>query len=97
MSSDLTIGSNTERLGFYITKRFKIEFEKNWNFKKYPHTARLKPNPLNPIEKIPFVSQKDFFTTIFRAIFITGKFDYNFFMERNNPDHPDFPEELENE
>lgn len=93
MASNVMRGSRTSHFSFYTTQRFKEKLNQNWDIKNNPKTARLKRNPKNPREKIPFESQRDFVETIMRAVFLMGKFEFDFFMERNNPDHPDFPDE----
>ena len=91
-SFNLTHGVKSASVRFFVTKQFKDILDRNWDIKKYPKTARLKRNPKNPSEKIPFNSRSDFVQTILRAVFISGRFDFDFFMERNNPDHPNFKE-----
>ncbi len=93
MRSKLLIGSRTARVDFYVTERFKDELLKNWDFIKYPHIARLKRDQKDPSKKVPFRSERDFIETILRTAFVTGRFDFDFWMERNNPDHPDFLDE----
>ncbi len=85
-SSDLKIGNKTARFQFYTSKRFKQIFLQQLAW-------RLKRDSANPSKKIPFKNQNDFFETNFKAIFLMSKFDYNFWMMRHNPYHPDFPEE----
>lgn len=86
MVSNLKIGNKTARFQFYTSKRFKELFMQHLKI-------RLKRDPLDPTKKIPFESQNDFFETNFKALFLMTKFDYDFWMMRHNPEHPDYPEE----
>lgn len=91
---NLLIGAKTASVRFYATQRFKDRLKREWDFREFPDTARLKRDPKDPRKLIPFKSERDFLETILRTVFLTGRFDFDFWMERNNPDHPDFPEEV---
>lgn len=92
--SRLMVGKKTASIRYFVTERFKVLLRKNWDFLNFPTMARMKRSFKNPKLKVPFDSESDFVTTNLRAIFLMRKFDYDFHMERNNPDHPDFPEVL---
>jgi hypothetical protein len=92
MVSKLFIGSKSARLQAHVTQNFKQRLIQEWNFKEFPQMAIRKIDPKNVTKKIPFDSETDFMLTLFRSFFCASKFDKEFWLERNNPDHPEFPE-----
>lgn len=86
------LGCKSHPYKIYATPNFDKVFQRNWDFKRFPKLARLKRDPENPLKKIPFRSANDFWITIMRKELGKGRFDFDFDMERNNPDHPDFKE-----
>ena len=52
----------------------------------------MKRDSFNPKMLVPFKSEADFVTTILRKEFGKSEFKFNWDMELNNPDHPDFAE-----
>ena len=86
MGGNINIGNKTARLHFFTTKRFKSVYEDH--VKK-----RQKRNPDDPTELINYKNSTDFFVSNMKALFLMPKLNYNYFMMKYNPDHPDFPKE----
>lgn len=84
-NSDLMCGKKIVPITLYVSVKFYEVLERNWNFKKFPLTARLKPC-LKTKTSVPFKDKTDFITTILRKEFLKSKIKFNWDMEVNNPD-----------
>ncbi len=76
----------------HMTRRLRDAVEEDWNFKKFPLRARKKVDSSNPKLRVFFPSFNDYVVHLLRVNHLKGKYDFDFDMQRNNPDHPDFPE-----
>lgn len=86
MPSDLMFGSKTAPINLKVTEKFKLVLRQNWDFDKFPNSAKKKPNPIPPPVLIPFESEIDFITTVLRKEFLKSKFKFHLDLELNNPD-----------
>lgn len=95
LSRDLR-GKRLSRVHFRTTKQVSLNIDKRWDKQKYPDTARLRPSPQNPKIHVEFKTRAEYIEFCLRALNNMGSFHWTIFSENNNPDHPEFWEEVTN-
>jgi hypothetical protein len=77
--SNLMLGKKNTPLNLKMTRALKDFIRQNWDYVKYPETAKMKKG-------VPFKSEHDFIITIIRKDCLKSKFKFNVDMEVNDPD-----------